>query len=139
MYTVSNHGFLFPSPPPPRPLSGSTLSPSGTEWKYTDGRLKHVTVSPRGFVWGVNANDQVFHRQGISDCKVDGSFWKLINGSLKQISNGRSGVWGVNANDEIFYREGTFGDNGSEGTSWIQVSDFIGRLLSSMAKRAAEL
>ena len=130
--------FSLPLPHPPT-LSGSSLSPSGTQWKNTDWKLKHVTVSPRGFVWGVNASDEVFYRQGISDCNVGGSFWKPINGSLKQISNGRSGVWGVNANDEIFYREGTFGDNGSEGTSWIQVSDFIGRLLSSVAKRAAEI
>ena len=113
----------------PFSFSGSTLRPSGTGWMQTDGKLKHVTVSPRGFVWGVNRNDEVFHRQGITNCNVDGSFWKQIDGSLKQISNGRSGVWGVNANDQIFYREGTFGDNGSEGSSWVQVSDFIGRFL----------
>ena len=119
--------------------SDSILSPSGTGWQQVDGNLKHVTVSNKGYVWGVNANDEVFHRQGITSCNVDGSFWRQIDGSLKQISNGKSGVWGVNANDEIFYREGTFGDNGSEGTSWVQVSDFIGRFLKIVAKRAAEI
>ena len=109
--------------------SDSIFSPSGTGWQQVDGNLKHVTVSPKGYVWGVSTDDKIYYRQGITNCNVDGSSWLEIPGSLKQISNGRSGVWGVNANDEVFYNVATYGDNGFVGCGWMQVSVFIGRFL----------
>ena len=87
-----------------------------------DGILKHVSVSPKGYVWGVNADDDTFVRQGITKETPGGTGWKLIDGKLKQISVGKSGVWGVNAQNQIFYRTGTYDDNGSEGSGWQHVS-----------------
>ena len=38
--------------------------PMGTEWTRLDGSLKHVTVSPGGYVWGVNLVNEIFYRTG---------------------------------------------------------------------------
>jgi hypothetical protein len=68
-------------------------------WEQIAGALKHVAVGQDGTVWGVNANDEIFRR--------DGSSWTRIAGALKQISVGDAGdIWGVNRNDEIFRRTG---------------------------------
>jgi hypothetical protein len=59
------------------------------------GPLKYVSVASDGTVWGVNANDMIYRR--------DGNYWTQIPGRLKQISVGSSSrVWGVNANNEIY-------------------------------------
>ena len=75
-------------------------------WEQIAGALKHVAVGQDGTVWGVNANDEIFRR--------DGNAWQRIAGSLKQISVGDAGdIWGVNRNDEIFRRD---------GNAWTRVS-----------------
>ena len=101
-----------------------------------DGILKHVSVSPKGYVWGVNADDDTFVRQGITKETPGGTGWKHIDGKLKQISVGKSGVWGVNAQNQIFYRTGTYDDNGSEGSGLQHVS---GRFLTSNALLIAKV
>jgi len=118
-------GFTPPDPPldtegpesaaPPPPEERSTGTPtslyltgsvavgvvmvSGPPWTNIPGSLKHVSVGADGAVWGVNANDNIYRR--------DGGGWTPIPGSLKQISVGNaSNVWGVNANDNIYRWDG---------------------------------
>lgn len=68
-------------------------------WRLVPGKLKQVAVNANGEVWGVNADDEIFRRNG------DG--WELMPGRLKHVSVGQDGaVWGVNAFDEIFRRDG---------------------------------
>ena len=75
-------------------------------WEQIAGALKHVSVAGDGTVWGVNANDEIFRR--------DGNAWKRIAGSLKQISTGAATlVWGVNKDNKIYRRD---------GNAWKQVS-----------------
>ena len=111
-------------------------SPAGTGWKKVDGRLKHVSVSNKGHVWGVSAVDNIFIREGTNNSNPGGTNWKQIPGKLKQISVGKSGVWGVNAQNHIYYRTGTYGDSGSEGSGWQQVS---GRFLTRNALLIAKV
>src|SRR5690554_4049768 len=75
-------------------------------WMPVPGALKHVSVAADGTVWGVNAADQIYRR--------DGNAWTRISGALKQVSVGSaSQVWGVNAADKIYRWN---------GSSWTQVS-----------------
>ncbi len=75
-------------------------------WAPVAGALKHVSVAADGTVWGVNADDKIYRR--------DGNAWTQISGRLKQIDVGNAGaIWGVNADDKIYRWN---------GSSWTQVS-----------------
>jgi hypothetical protein len=102
-----------------------------SSWEQISGGLKYVSVGADGTTWGVNANDQIFRR--------DGSSWTLVSGALKQISVGNSmNVWGVNAADNIFQWNGGGWTQvagalkhvsvGNDGTVWgVNASDNIFR------------
>ncbi|PVD26561.1 hypothetical protein C0Q70_14238 [Pomacea canaliculata] len=96
--------------------------PTGSGWVTLDGRLKQVTVSPNGTIWGVSHDNLIFFRKGISLHRPGGTSWQKVDGSLTQISAGPSGVWGVDANEDIFYREGTYGGHITVGSGWTPVS-----------------
>ena len=69
------------------------------KWIRIAGSLKHVTTGEAG-VWGVNKDDNIFFRTGLT--------WRRIPGKLKQIDSGTSLiVYGVNSKDDIFCRAGT--------------------------------
>ena len=77
-----------------------------SNWQKIGGSLKYVSVAADGVVWGVNANDDIFRR--------DGDSWTRISGALKQISVGNANtIWGVNSSDKIFRRN---------GSGWTQVA-----------------
>ena len=61
---------------------------------------------PYGIVYGVNKNNDIFCRTGISNYNPKGTGWQHIGGKLKYISCGSYGCWGVNAKDQIFFRKG---------------------------------
>ncbi|MCK6211640.1 hypothetical protein KZX45_13910 [Georgenia sp. EYE_87] len=68
-------------------------------WDSVAGALKHVSVGADGTVWGVNASDKIYRR--------DGNAWTQVSGALKQISVGNAAnVWGVNKDDKIYRRTG---------------------------------
>ena len=75
-------------------------------WQNISGALTHVAAAADGQVWGCNAAQQIFRR--------DGSSWTRISGALNQVSVGGSGlVWGVNASDKVFRWN---------GNGWTQVA-----------------
>ena len=53
---------------------------------------------------GVNENDEIFYRKGISNYNLNGDSWENISGRLKFISNGIYGIWGVNSDNQIYLR-----------------------------------
>lgn len=63
-----------------------------------------ISVSDYG-VWGVNSNDEIFYRKGLSEFNHKGTEWVKIEGLLKHISVGYYGLYGVNMNDEIFTKD----------------------------------
>jgi len=74
---------------------------NGSGWVDVDGYLKQVAVGCDNTIWGVNANDDIFRRDGVNQ-------WTNITGKLKQIHVGNANqVWGVNANDDIFQWHGS--------------------------------
>ncbi len=65
-----------------------------------DVSLKQISVAADGTVWGVNKQNEIYHK------KDDDSEWEKVPGALTQISHGSdSNVWGVNSKDEIFRRK----------------------------------
>ena len=89
-----------------RPVDGS-----GGSWQLIPGRLKHVSASGNGYIWGVNSNDYIYK------CKkpCTGS-WINVPGRLKQIDGGHDYVYGVNSHDNIYTRP----IDGS-GSSWRRI------------------
>lgn len=60
-----------------------------------------VSISNEGHVWGVDASEKIWYRKGANNSFALGNNWKMIPGSLKQISVGQCGVWGVNSEQQV--------------------------------------
>ena len=86
--------------------TGSTGNNVGKSWTRISGGLKQIDSGPYGVVYGVNKNNDIFCRTGISNYNPKGTGWQHIGGKLKYISCGDVGCWGVNAKDQIFFRKG---------------------------------
>ena len=56
------------------------------------------------------------YRKGANNSFALGNNWKMIPGSLKQISVGQCGVWGVNSEQQVWFGLNTTGDPDNEGT-----------------------
>ena len=87
-------------------------------------------------MYGVNTNDKIYCRRGITSQKPYGNDWREVEGRLKYISCGALGCWGVNSADYIYFRVGVTPQN-CEGQSWalisgklkqIEVSDIVNSL-----------
>ena len=56
------------------------------------------------YVIGVNENNEIFCRKGISIvCNEGQSFEKFKGGEFKYISDGVCGIWGIDVDDNIYY------------------------------------
>ena len=65
--------------------------------------MKYVSSGEK-FMNGVNANDEIFMRAGISDSKPTGTSWVKLNGRLKVVDALSSNeIWGVNADNYIYH------------------------------------
>ena len=63
------------------------------------GKLKYVSVSGNGYIWGVNRVDQIFK------CKKPCSGgWQRVYGQLGQIDGGNQYVYGVNRIRHMYFR-----------------------------------
>ena len=63
--------------------------------------MKNISVDIYG-VWGVNKDDDIFYRKGLSDSNHIGIGWTKIEGKLNNISIGHFGLYGVNKDNDIF-------------------------------------
>jgi len=81
-------------------LKNETINrkPAAGGWKKIDGKLEQISASGKDWLWGTNANSQIY------TCKkpCDGGNWIHIPGELKQIEGGDKEVWGVNKNNSIY-------------------------------------
>ena len=68
-----------------------------------DGALKYVS-SGNDVVIGVNANDEIFQRLGITAANPTGVNWSMQSGQLKVVDTLNIWKnWGVNSADAIFH------------------------------------
>ena len=80
-----------------RPIDGSG------EWQHAcDLKLKHVSASGNGFMWGVDSKDSIF-KCAKPQCHLVGN-WIKVDGHLKQIDGGAREVYGVNLDNNIYAR-----------------------------------
>ena len=91
-----------------RPVDGSG------DWTQVPGLLVHVSVSRKGYTWGVNHKNETYM---CKDC--NGSNWVPIDHHipLVQIEAGDDEVWAVNASNHIFRRP----VNGTRNSVWSTV------------------
>ena len=67
------------------------------------GSLKYIS-SGDDIVVGVNANDEIYRRDGISRQNPTGTSWTKLNGGLKVVDAfNRKTLWGVNSRDYIYH------------------------------------
>jgi len=62
-------------------------------WVRLYGRLKQISCSVDGSVYGVDPEDDVF--------RLDEGQWVQVQGNLKQVSNSDEQVWGTDATDQV--------------------------------------
>ena len=81
-----------------------------------------ATATVNQAAWGVNSNNDIFIRTGVTSSNLQGTDWKNIEGKLKQIAvNAQGTVLGVNSGDDIFIRIGVTLSN-PQGTGWQQMA-----------------
>ena len=85
------------------------------------GLLKQIDSGPEGIVYGVNSNNNIYCRTGISHARPHGVSWKQVPGKLKYVSCGNLGCWGVSSGDFIWFRRGVTAEK-CEGSRWQYVS-----------------
>ena len=67
------------------------------------GLLKYV-CSGDGVVMGVNKNDEIFRRAGVTASNPAGTSWTKLNGGLKLVDcYNPDYFWGVNFQDSIYH------------------------------------
>lgn len=89
-----------------------------------------VFVRDRGaadLMWGLNANNGIFVRSGISGADPVGTEWLRVPGQLELVSVGEGCVWGINMNGGIFVREGITSSN-PIGTDWVRAEGTLSRV-----------
>ena len=65
--------------------------------------MEHVS-SGRNIVIGINAKNEIFKRQGITDDLPTGTSWVKIPGELKVAdAHARGQIWGVDVDDKIYF------------------------------------
>ncbi len=62
-------------------------NPTGEKWIKVDGLLKMICVCE----YGVNSNDEIWFREGLSIYNEIGTHWYKIDGLLKYLSVGKYG------------------------------------------------
>ena len=81
----------------------SLTSPQGTGWKAVDGSLVQLEAGPDGKVWGVNSNNELYRRSGVSRTVPMGTSWMKIGGlSLKFITVGKDQLYGVDLGNVVY-------------------------------------
>ena len=96
------------------------LLKEGTQEVPIDGRLRQLSVSPKGDVWGVDLEGTAVQRvEDRWEC-VDGDE-EVHQGHILMVAVGQAGVWLITKKHDVFYRMGTQGDRGVPGTSWQRV------------------
>ncbi len=70
-------------------------------------------------MWGVNSNNQLHRRIGITTSNQFGTHWEHLTGkTFKHVSVGCSGVWAIDLSYDIWYL------NGSNIDEYIPLTEF---------------
>ncbi|MFH0898865.1 MAG: tectonin domain-containing protein, partial [bacterium] len=83
-------------------------------------------------VWGVNANNQLYFRNGITKTNFTGTEWKQIaDKAIKYVDVGPEGqVWAIGTDNAIYFREGITPLN-PIGISWKKIDGGLNQISGS--------
>ncbi|XP_071804639.1 perivitellin-2 31 kDa subunit-like [Asterias amurensis] len=76
--------------------------PDGLNWVIVDGGLKYITSADR--IYGVNYQNLIYFRVGVSAANPRGSRWQQIAGSLNQVDSLSLTIWGTTNTNYIFVK-----------------------------------
>lgn len=78
----------------------------GKKWTRVPGKLKYISCGEYG-IWGVNKENEVYFREGVTRSNPSGLKWRRVGGRLRQIEAGKDGqVWGVGTSGRVYVRTG---------------------------------
>ncbi|XP_068099185.1 fish-egg lectin-like [Hyperolius riggenbachi] len=101
--------------------SSKTCPLSDISWVNLEGGLKYYSCGGLG-CWGVNADNRVYYRSGISPTSCQGSGWQEIEGRLVMMEVGSDyAVYGVSPDGDIYRRYGITVSNPA-GTGWAKLN-----------------
>ncbi|XP_062381924.1 fish-egg lectin-like [Sardina pilchardus] len=108
------------------PYCGVT-KPNRVNWVRLDGKLKYYSCGPYS-CWGVNKQDRIYVRKGVTSTLCQGDGWQHIEGSLSMIEVADDGsVYGVNSVGNVYRRDSTSNCT-PEGTGWTKIPIFEGNV-----------
>ncbi|MCB9492698.1 MAG: hypothetical protein H6679_00310 [Epsilonproteobacteria bacterium] len=98
-------------------------SQDSDQWNKLSGNLIDIAIHPTGGqVWGVNANNDIFAREGISSADRSGTGWTTVFGKLKDISiitfQNEPHFGGTDINDRIIFSQ----TDNAQNPEWTQLS-----------------
>ena len=89
------------------------------QWEHIGGKLKWIS-SGNNIVLGVNSNNDIFFRHGISPQAPTGTGWTKIGGKLSQIDTYGQTVVGSNSGLNVYHL--TFTETASMSHAWIVIN-----------------
>ena len=95
-------------------------SPSGEDWKKSEGRLSTISVSPSGQAIGINKAGKIFFRRGVTAKCPFGRVWEKISGMANGIAFGENIIWAWNRAGNVFFRFVEDHAKKPEGKKWIK-------------------
>jgi len=89
-------------------------------WNQVEGHLVQLDVGRDGHVWGVNSDNKVYYREGISADKKEGTDWNHIDDmDMKWVAICADGqVWAVDAENSNVYFRTVVTDDNPLGEDW---------------------
>ena len=78
--------------------------PQGTGWKAVEGTsLVQLEAGPDGKVWGVNAQNEIYRRSGVTSTMPTGIFWMKVGGRpSKFITVGKDQLYSIDLSNIVF-------------------------------------
>lgn len=74
-----------------------------TNWQKIGGSLRQIEAGPDGEVWGVNSNDELFTRIGVTQGLPSGFKWRRIAGrSFVSVTVGQNALYAVDVGNTVY-------------------------------------
>ena len=81
----------------------AVLNGASPKWTKIDGSLTEIEAGPKGEVWGVNANKELYTRIGVRQNSPSGFIWKKVGGKLfASVTVGLDKLYAVDAGYTVY-------------------------------------
>ena len=81
----------------------AVVNGASTKWTKIDGSLTQIEAGPKGEVWGVNVNKELYTRIGVSQSLPSGVIWKKVGSkSYASVTIGLDKLYAVDVGYTVF-------------------------------------